>query len=826
MDRNKRNEEIRKSIQIVILLCYSLYSVGLALVSVLNKWEFWAVPIIFIGTVICWSLYVSGQFEYKFRIYVFAGFVALSTFFYGSHISEFYNSTLIIVLAMLLFSLTEEKPALRILFMMYVMLFAYHMILMATGMENFSDLSVSILILNILSVVLADRVGGYICEMFSISKKMADDLELELNDMKQKSEDFMANISHELRTPINVVTGLSGLMLEDEKEEKKKADLNAIQSAGKRLFSRIEDILDYTEIDTGSLLLSEEEYRISSIVNDIATEFRTFRSGTCEIVIDMDVNLPARMIGDAGRIKRIIRHLMVNAAKFTDKNGCVNLHLFARKKEYGANLCIEVTDTGIGMTDDERLRVIEGMYQIDSGRSRRAEGIGLGLSIVFGFVKQMGGFVRLESEVKKGTRVTVSIPQKVVDDKPSVILDHPEKLELACYLRNDKYKSPAVREYYNTMIMHTLKGLSVPIHRASEFEELKKLCAANQITHILIAEEEYQENKDFYENMKPDVSVIVSVSGGYRIPAGSKVTFIRKPIFSHSIVNAVNRKMTVWEFDPETSGKKLVFNGVNALVVDDEEMNLLVAKGILAGYGMDADVVLSGMEAVHLCEKKSYDVIFMDHMMPEVDGVEAMKMIRHNLGPDDHTAIIAFTANAVSGVREMFMKEGFDEFLAKPIEISELERILKKLLPSTMWEYVTVERDDEEVVQAEGGSGISRSSELVTLNAEQGVKICRGSSEFFEEVLLEFAREADAIAGQAQELYDARDWENYSIKLSGLKLSSRIIGADDLSRKAGEIERAAKDKWEAYIIANHEDLKRQIGAVKDDIIRVYGGNAS
>ena len=655
MDRNKRNEEIRKSIQIVILLCYTLYSVGLAIVSIANKWEFWAVPIIFIGAVISWSLYVAGQFVFQFRIYVFAGFISLATFFYGSHVEELYNATLILVLAMMLFSLTEEKPALRIFFMAYIMLLLYHLILMLSGVEEFSSVSAPILLLDVMSVILADRVGGYICEMFSVSKSMADDLEKELEDMKQQSEDFMANISHELRTPINVVTGLSGLLIDEEKEEKKKADLTAIQGAGKRLFSRIEDILDYTEIDTGSLVLSEEEYRISSIVNDIATEFRFWRSGTCEIVIDMDVNIPARMIGDAGRIKRIIRHLMINAIKFTDKNGCVNLHIFTRKKEYGANLCIEVTDTGIGMTDDERVRVIEGMYQIDSGRSRRAEGIGLGLSIVFGFVKKMGGFVRIESEVKKGTRVNISIPQQVVDDKPSVILDHPEKLELACYLRNDKYKSPAVREYYNAMILNTLKGLSIPIHRAAEFEELKQLCASNQMTHILIAEEEYMENRDYYENIKGDVSVIASVSSNFKIPRGSKATFIRKPIFSHSIVNAVNRKTTVWEFDPETSGKKLVFNGVNALVVDDEEMNLLVAKGILAGYGMEADVVLSGMEAVRSCEKKTYDVIFMDHMMPEVDGVEAMKMIRNNAGPDDHTAIIAFTANAVSGVREMFM---------------------------------------------------------------------------------------------------------------------------------------------------------------------------
>lgn len=826
MDRNKRNEEMRKSIQIVILVCFSLFSLGLIVVSIAEQLEFWAIPIIVIGTVTSWSLYVSGQFIYRFRIFIYAGFISLAFFYYGSHLEQFYNASLIVVMTMMLFALTEEKAALRILFMAYILLIGYHAILMIVGIEHFSHIDIGSVILDFVAVLVADRVAGYICEMFAVSKSMADDLEKEMDEMKQKSEDFMANISHELRTPINVVTGLSGLLLDGEKDEKKKSDLGAIQSAGRRLFSRIEDILDYTEIDTGSLVLSEDEYRISSLVNDIATEFRAQREGTPEVVIDMDANIPARMVGDAARIKRIMRHLMINAIKFTDVNGCVNLRVFARKKEYGANLCIEVTDTGIGMTDEERKRVIEGLYQIDSGRSRRVEGIGLGLSIVFGFVKAMGGFAIIESELKKGTKVSVSIPQNVVDEKPSVVVDHPEKLELACYLRNDKYKSPAVREYYNMMMMHLLKGLSIPIHRVVEFDELKRLCSKSQITHILIAEEEYLENVDYYENVKADMSVIATVSAAFRIPDNTKVTFIRKPIFSHSIVNAVNRKMAVWEFDPETSGKKLVFNNVNALIVDDEEMNLIVAKGILAGYGMDAELAHSGKEAVSMCEKKKYDIIFMDHMMPDVDGVEAMKMIRQNAGQDDHNAIVAFTANAVSGVRETFMKEGFDEFLAKPIEVSELERVLKKLLPSTMWSYVAIKKENNKKEIPDSSESSKVIDGLDALNSKSGLRVCRGSNELYMEVLSEFDREIDGIIDELQKLYDARDWENYRIKLEGLKLSTRIIGANDLSRKAGEIERAAKEKWEAFIVANHDDLKQQISAVRTDIGRLHGRSAS
>ena len=828
MERGKRDEELRKSIQVVILACYTLYSIGLAIGAIYKGWEMGVVPILLIGVGVSWSVYINQKFDNKFSVYFYAGFITLTNFYYGVHVEAFYSVSLVIVLALLLFCLTEEKEVLRIIVLTFFLLIIYHISMIAFGHESAEDFSVALSALHIMVVLVAYKVAEYVCELLSAGRKTAEDLEHSLQVMREKSEDFMANVSHELRTPINVVTGLSSLLLKDEKSDQKRADLSAIQGAGRRLFGRIEDILDYTEVDTDSLILSEDDYRISSIINDIVTEYRLdMRPNEAEFVVDMDVNLPARMIGDAARIKRVIRHLVINARKFTGPNGCIYLSVFARRKEYGTNLCIEVTDTGIGMSTDELDKVIKGIYQSDSGRSRKADGIGLGLYVVFGFVRKMGGFVHIESEKNKGTKVCVSIPQKVIDEKPSVVLESPEKLEIVCYLRPDKYKSPAVREYYNKMIIELLKGLNIPIHKVTDFEELRSLCQGTQITHVLIAEEEYRADANYFESLKNDISVVVAVSPGFRMPKNSKATFVRKPVFSHSLVNAVNRKMSVWEFDPETSGKKLAFNGVKALVVDDEEMNLIVAKGVLAGYGMDVSVVLSGMEAVKMCERQRFDVIFMDHMMPEMDGVEAMKMIRKNNGNDDHTAIIAFTANAVSGVREMFISEGFDEFISKPIEVSELERILKKLLPSTMWQYVEVEEKEEENYEmSDDYDDDDFAARFELLNAREGRRLCRGSAALYEEMLTEFVRVSDEIMKELQTYYENKDWNNYRIKINGLKYSAKIIGADELSKEAQEIERAAIGSWEAYIVANHGDLYRKIDDIKEEVERVLGGNAS
>jgi signal transduction histidine kinase/CheY-like chemotaxis protein/HPt (histidine-containing phosphotransfer) domain-containing protein len=826
MNRSQKDEENQRSVQLVLLLCYMLYTIGLAIASITRGWEIWTIPVMFLGVAISWSLYTTGHFEFKFRIYIYAGFISLATFFYGTHSDALYHSALIIVLSMLLFALTEEKPALRILFMTYIMLMAYHILLIILKKEDNDNFFSSITLLNLLAVVVANRVAGYVCEMLSMSRGVSDDLERQLGEMKQKSEDFMANVSHELRTPINVVIGLSSILIKDEKVDRKRADLNAIQNAGRRLFGRIEDILDYTEIDTDSITISNDEYHISSIINDVVTEYRETLGQTApELVVDMYATIPARMMGDALRIKRIIRHVVTNAAKFTDENGCVFLRVFARKKNYGVNLCIEVSDTGIGMSEEELRRVTTAAYQADSGRSRRVEGIGLGLSIVYGFVKEMGGFVHIQSEKKKGTKVSISIPQKVIDDKPSVVVDRSAKISAACYLKTSKYKSPAVREYYIAMLRSTFNELAMPFDFVTELDALKSLVDTGNITHICTAEEEYTEQKKYLEFIGRDIDIVVSVSPGFRIPRDSNATFVRKPVFSHSLVSAINRKLALWEFDPEISGKRLSFEDVKVLVVDDEEMNLIVAKGILDGYGMDVTLVRGGMEALHECEKTRFDVIFMDHMMPDVDGVEAMKLIRKHYGTDDHTVIIAFTANAVSGVREMFMKEGFDEFIAKPIESSELERVLKKVLPSTMWQYKAIEQEESyEYSYSNEGTGIAE--RFVVLDAAEGIRLCRGNEGFFGEVLEEFMRDSEDVMAELQACYERKDWANYRVILNGLKLSARIIGAEELSREAQEIERAAAEKWEAYIIANHESIERRIEEVNADISRVYGGDAS
>ena len=262
-----------------------------------------------------------------------------------------------------------------------------------------------------------------------------------MEEFNRRSEDFLTNVSHELRTPINAVTGITAVMQQKEEDEEKKNNLMAVQQAGRRLSDQIGDILDYTEIDTGRLKLSREPYMLSSLINDLMMEIQLIQQGaTSELVVDVDPRLPSSLIGDGAKMRKILRHLIDNALKFT-RNGGVYVRLSGRSKSYGINLSIEVHDTGIGISEEQKQRILNHFYQADAGRARRSGGMGLGLAVVQGLVSAMGGFIHIRSEEGHGTVVRISIPQEVAESEPCMRVEKNKEVSDVCYLQPEKYST-------------------------------------------------------------------------------------------------------------------------------------------------------------------------------------------------------------------------------------------------------------------------------------------------------------------------------------------------------------------------------------------------
>ena len=485
-------------------------------------------------------------------------------------------------------------------------------------------------------------------------------------------EDFLSNISHELRTPVNVVNGMSDLLI----KRKVGYEAGAIKNAGIRLSYQIEDIQDYTECKRNKVVLEEEEYMSTSLINDVVNGFRLIdNSNDLELIVDLDPEVPARMKGDVNKLHKIFRHLLENAVKFT-KRGGIYVQMYSENTDYGVNLCIEMTDTGIGMDSRTTRFVAEGMYQVNKKRNRSSGGIGLGLFIVYGFTHSQKGI---------GTTVRVTIPQKVTEMTPCLLLSDSYEGDVLFHVRSDKYKVPRVRDFYRYMASNLATGIKVPLYPAENRYEVERLLKKLNVKVIFMGEEEYLENSAYFDELsKQDIAVVVSASDKFKPDPGSAVIVMPKPLYAYPVIKILNEGKEADTGSLSSNREKPVFDGVRALIVDDEPMNLVVATGLFKDYKMIIDTAGSGKEAINKFNDNSYDVIFMDHMMPEMDGVEAMKRIKAE-AKDQHrdVKIIALTANAVSGAREMFMKEGFDGFVAKPINLADFERVMLRELRST-----------------------------------------------------------------------------------------------------------------------------------------------
>lgn len=828
-------QEKQRAIHLMMLLCFTIFAVVLTGESILLGWETGAVLLILLGLASSWAMHITRKIPDSISLWWYFLLMLLAFFFYGIHETSIYDLAPVMATLILLCSATENEHIVTLCVATYFLTMCYDFAFVLDGSFSFTTLTVTRLLLHFLLVYMSGRLSKIMLRKHRRERKMTEGKIAELEEANRRTEDFLTNVSHELRTPINAVTGITTVMLKNEEDAGKRKDIFAVQSAGQRLFSQIEDILDYTEIDTGKMKVSEDSYMVSSLLNDIIAGMNLAdRENMPELIFDLDARIPAVLIGDGRKVKKILKHLIDNAVKFT-KEGGVYVRVYSLRKAYGVNLCIKVSDTGIGIDEDNLDKITERFYQSSRGRDRRAGGLGLGLPIVYGLVAAMEGFVQIESAEGSGTTVSVSIPQKIEEESPGMAVENRSELSLACFLKPEKYKVPEVRDYYNQMIKHLVRGLDIPLHRASGRNELERIISAYQLTHLFLGQEEYQEDKAYFEGLEAGIEVIVIADDSLVLPPGSRVKHFRKPFYCLPLVNLLNAAAG-GQAEPH-KGSCMSCPGVRVLVVDDEPMNLMVAEGIFKGYQMEVKTAESGMKAIALCEKEAFDLIFLDHMMPEMDGVETMKRLRRI--PNDAgkaLTIVAFTANAVSGAREMFLREGFDEFVSKPIEDMELERVLKKLLPkaSVLFsdekavpkteEKEETEKMPEQVSQEDTRDGRMTRLENNGINTRSGLQYCRGDMEFYEELLLKFAEDAARKEAELDDFLKREDMENYRIRVHAVKSTAKMVGADELSEMARRAEDAAKNGDAVYVREHHGEILDKYREATRCIREQLGGN--
>ena len=813
-------QERQRAAHLLILLCYTILTIVLTGESLLLGWETEAIVLLLLGVVVCWTVHFTEKFPVDISVWIYFILTMLAFFFYGIHETSIYDMAPVMMVIILIYSTTEMYSIIRLCVVVYFFTMTYDLFFVMGKSMELTPLSITRTLLHFLLVYMAGWLMKVVMQRRRQERKNNDSRIAGLEETNRRTEDFLTNVSHELRTPINAVTGISAVMLKREEDAEKRKEIASIQEAGQRLFSQIEDILDYTEIDTGKMKVSKEPYVLLSLLNDVITGSQMLTEENApEVIFDVDAKIPSALVGDARKIKKILRHLIDNAVRFTKKGG-VYVRVYTLTKPYGVNLCMEVSDTGIGIEKEDLEKITEKFFKSDGGKNRRTGGLGLGLPIVYGMVTVMEGFMQVDSNLNDGTTVTVSIPQAVADAAPGMVLENRTSLSLACYVRLEKYEIPKVREYYNEMISHLVTGLDVPLHRVSDLEELKKLVSVYRLTHLFAGREEYEESRQFLDSLDQDVEIIVVADERFALPDNGRVKLLNKPFYSFMIASVLNAEASG---DTEIlKEKRMLCPGVKVLVVDDEPMNRRVAEEIFKGYQMQVQTAESGRMAIDLCEREDFDLVFLDHMMPEMDGIETLKRLRKiHTDSGRGLTVIAFTANAVSGAREMFLKEGFDEFVSKPIEYSEMEHVLRKVLPKSA--IIWVDENIENIEKGDKNFEKDSRHEVVQINTKSALAYCKNDMNFYQELLHKFVVDADKKKSEIDHYFKREDYDNYRIVIHALKSTAKMIGADALSELAQELEAAVQNKDIGYVREHHEEMLLEYSRVVDRISETLDG---
>ena len=717
MDNKEYDLLRRKRIENVVTVIVTMYALGVA-VAASNSAPRWILYIMEAAFIAIWMLRLTGFRSYGFRAFVTTLLSESCVCLYCIFVNDDLGVMVSVIGLIIIIGLYEIQRLLIIPLISTTIIIIHHIFISRTiSLADSATAAKSLM--EILAVYITIAVVIFLIREEEKSKIRLLDTIDELKMAQRSKDDFLANVSHELRTPINTICGMSEIAISEAKSEVTRENLEDIRTAGKNLLSVVSDILDFSELSSGKLMLNEEPYNISSTINDVVNmSIGKIGSKKIEFIVNCDPTLPSSLIGDESKLKRVMVNLIDNAVKYTTE-GYVIIDISKRYEEYGINLNVRVKDTGIGIRPEGLGRIFADFTQLSTGRDRKAGGMGLGLTISRTMVELMGGFLSVESQYGKGTEVQFTIPQRVESDIPIGALDarlYSVNIET---VETDEYGKDAVR-----------------------------------------------------------------------------------------VTGRVER---------ETDHEQIIMPNAHVLIVDDSFMNIKVLEGLLKPYRIKVTTAASGREALEKIVSRDYDFVFMDHMMPEMDGVECVRRIREKENGYYKTVpIIALTANAVTGAKEMFLEQGFNDFITKPIDISGLERMLKKYVPKDKISYTEADAEDEKKT-AEAIDGLI----IGDLDVKKGLLYC-GTLENYRNVLMVHATNGPDNIEKIRQLYEENDIENYTIYIHALKSSMASIGADKLSGMARDMEQAGKDNNTEYIKEHHEELMAEYERV---VAMLLGQNA-
>jgi two-component system sensor histidine kinase/response regulator len=500
---------------------------------------------------------------------------------------------------------------------------------------------------------------------------------------------FLATMSHEIRTPMNGMIGMSSLLSETPLTRQQRMYTETITSCGESLLNVINDILDFSKIESGNMELENEDFNLRVCIEDVLDLFGSKAAQIgLDLVYKIDAEVPQQIVGDHLRLRQILTNLISNALKFTEQGEVlVSVHLHGLTAGGGLQLEFKVRDSGIGISGDKLPRLFKAFSQVDSSTTRKYGGTGLGLAITEKLVHLMGGVMSVISEPGKGSTfsftMSTAVGIKVLQLYNDYSLADMEGKKILVVDDNPTNRA---------ILKNQLESWKLVPELASSGEEALNLLSIAD-SFALVLTDMQMPNMDGIElagairKKDPTIPIILlsSINDEYNT-SNLKIfsSILTKPVRQHvlckhilsSLQNLQQRGAEKTTIQEKLSIDFARQHPLNILIAEDNQINQLVILQILGRMGYEATMVENGMEAVEAAGQKHYDVILMDMQMPEMDGLEASRVIRSRLAIQP--VIIALTANTMEGDEEECLSAGMNDYIGKPIKLEELVQKLQK----------------------------------------------------------------------------------------------------------------------------------------------------
>ncbi len=672
---------------------------------------------------------------------------------------------------------------------------------------------------------------GIIVENAQLFKEVNEELEQRIRAEKQlvlakqeaeaanqaKSE-FLANMSHEIRTPMNAMTGLGHLLQQTNLTAKQYDYVKKIQGAGRALLGIINDILDFSKIEAGMLVLESAPFRLEDVMSYLANILgEDVSKKGLEVVFAVDCHVPSLLVGDSLRLTQVLTNLANNAIKFTEVGVIVVRVEVVAREETGegesATLQFSVKDTGIGLSEEAAARLFESFTQADSSITRKYGGTGLGLAICKQLVTLMGGDVWVESEVGQGSTfyftarfgcqegdkcAPAKVSGRIRGSKVLVVDDNVDSREiLDAYTRSFGLESDTAAT--GAEALEKLKSTDKPFDVVFMDWKMPHMDGLATIEHI----------RSDPEIAHTPAIIMVSAFGREEVIRRAEKLgvqgFLGKPVnkslLFDSIMEAIGRPENgVHGSVPVPASRQksqVLFRGVRLLLVEDNRASQLVARELLKSVGFTVTVASNGKQALDALRGQPFDIVLMDVQMPEMDGLEATRLIRLEAGLKE-VPVIALTAHAMRGDREKILEAGMNDYLSKPFEPDDLFKVLGR------WVRMDAATDMRECTDK---ALLERLEILPGINVRFGLSNAGGSEAKYCRILTVFLQEATRLAGEAAGHMATGDRDALGRSLHSLKGSSGNVGAEDLYQLTQRVEEVIQ----AENMAEAERLLGEIG---------------